>query len=87
MMRFSGGAAFIHGVFGVVEEVDEDLENFVFVHQDGRGVVVFADDFDGMAAHGALVHFQGVIHQIGQLDGFDRRRRCGRSFAGRRRFP
>ena len=30
------GAEFVDGVFGVADQVDQDLEDLVFVHQDGR---------------------------------------------------
>jgi len=53
-----------------VEEVDEDWRTLCLSTRMGgcRGI---RDDLDGMAAMAGFVHAQGVLRQIGQLDGFD----------------
>ena len=68
---------FVHRVFGVVQNIDEDLQDLVFIYHDRRRLAVFADHLDGMAAHRPLVHVQRVIHQIGQMHRFHHAGRAG----------
>ena len=59
-------AAVVQRVFGVADEVDQDLQDFVFVHQDIWNWREFADHMDLMPFHRARVQTKGVFHQDGE---------------------
>src|SRR5439155_3114749 len=61
---------FIQGVFGVTDEVDQDLKDFVFVDRDLRNLTKLADDLYPMASEGFGIHTQSIIHQLHSRDGF-----------------
>src|ERR1700677_1914231 len=61
---FVGVAAFVAAIFGVSNEIDEDLEDLVFVNKNRGGGGVLADDVDLVAFDGAGVEAEGVLDQF-----------------------
>jgi len=61
----------IAGIFGVADQVHQDLQDFVFLHGDLRELrLVFANDLDRLTRQRPEIHQQGVFHQAGDADGF-----------------
>ena len=58
------------GVFGVAQQVDHDLQEFVLLEVHGRHRFKFADHLHIMAAESTLIQAQAVFHQIGHVDHF-----------------
>ena len=65
-----GSARFVAGVFGVAHEIDQDLQDLVFVDGDRRHLAEFALQRDAVAHEGAGVHAQAILDQLVDSDGF-----------------
>jgi hypothetical protein len=57
-------AAFVQGVFGVVHQIDEDLQDFVFVSCGLRHMFIIANDLNAMAGEPRGVELKGIVHQV-----------------------
>ena len=68
---FVGTALVVEGVFGVADEIDENLKDLVFVYRDRGHLGELADDFDLVALQGAGIEAQGVFDQLGEGECFD----------------
>ena len=66
-----GAPAIVRGVFGVADQVDENLEDLAFLAEDGGNGMELADDAHGVADEGAGVHAEGILHQLLGAERFD----------------
>ena len=58
---FLGIGSLHAGMFGVFEQIEKNLQNFVAIHRDCRSLGEFADNLNSMAMQCFAVHAQGVI--------------------------
>lgn len=56
-------------MFGVGDEVDQDLEDFPALGLNAGDGEELAHDVDIVAGEGADVHAEGVLHQLGGVEG------------------
>ena len=62
---------FIAGVLGVTDQVDEDLQNFVFIRAERGRRTIFPDHPDIVTSKAARVHAQRIFDQLRNLDSLD----------------
>src|SRR5690606_4941298 len=68
---FDGRGGVIHGVFGVADEVYEDLQHADFFHGDAGGGGEVADDLHVVPGEGGGVEAEGVFDEVGGVEGFE----------------
>ena len=64
-LALSGPAAFVARMFGVGDQIDENLQNLVTIHHDVRHVFKLADQSDIMSLKSRDVDFKRVFHERG----------------------
>ena len=58
------------GALGVLQEIDENLQDFMFVNEKGRRFFKVANDLNPVGMKSGLIHFDGRFHDFGWLDQF-----------------
>ncbi len=67
---FFYGSLFIHCVFGVAQEIHQDLQDLMTIdHDAGDFLVDLLDDSDAMAFERRSVHSHGILHERSRGDG------------------
>ena len=51
-------------MFGIANEVHQDLQRLVFIHRNGLHLGVFSDQLDRIAVQRAAIKSEGILYQI-----------------------
>jgi hypothetical protein len=55
-------AGIVTGIFGIANQIHEDLQDLVFFQNNGRELAKVTNDFDLVPDEGAGIHAQGIFH-------------------------
>ena len=65
MLRLVGVVA---GIFGIADEIHENLQNFVFFDNDGEVVLEIAVELDMVPEEGAFIEAQSILDKFGEFN-------------------